>query len=54
MLAKPSKKKSGKFGNLSQKGGGAAPKSKKSELQIQNIIDRGVGHKFSKKSEFHK
>ena len=48
------KKKIGKIWELFPKGGGSAPKSKKSELQIQNIVDRGGGPKFSKKSEFHK
>ena len=42
------------LGTFPKGGGGSAPKSKKSELQIQNIVDQGGGPKFSKKSEFHK
>ena len=50
VLGKPSKCENGKIWELFPKGGeGSAPKSKKSELQIQNIVDRRGGSQIFKK-----
>ena len=48
-LGKPSKKQIGKIWELFPKvGEGSVPKSKKSELQIQNIVDQGGGSQMFK------
>ena len=41
--------KTGKFGNLSQSGGGVSAKIKKSQLQIRNFENLGGGSQIFKK-----